>query len=107
MANFLPEAFRRELQGLQDQVPPRPYGDIEARLSEELGGRAPDEVFAEFDRTPVASASIGQVHVARLKSGEKVAVKVQYPDIETIVRTDLRALRRIFAVLRRLLPEWG
>jgi predicted unusual protein kinase regulating ubiquinone biosynthesis (AarF/ABC1/UbiB family) len=107
MANFLPEAFRRELQGLQDQVPPRPSHEIEARLREELGGRAPTEVFAEFDPQPVASASIGQVHVARLRSGEKVAVKVQYPDIEEIVRTDLRALRRIFGLLGRLMPEWG
>jgi ubiquinone biosynthesis protein len=107
MANFLPEAFRRELQGLQDNVPPRPYADIEARLREEFGGRAPGEVFAEFDPRPVASASIGQVHVARLHSGERVAVKVQYPDIETIVRTDLRALGRIFSVLRWFMPHWG
>jgi ubiquinone biosynthesis protein len=107
MANFLPEAFRRELQGLQDNVPPRPYADIEARLLEEFQGRSPDEVFAEFDRNPVASASIGQVHVARLRSGERVAVKVQYPDIESVVRTDLRALGRIFGILRRFMPHWG
>ena len=107
MANFLPEAFRRELEGLQDQVPPRPYEDIEARLREEFGGRAPSEVFAEFAPEPIASASIGQVHVARLRTGEKVAVKVQYPDIEEIVRTDLRALRRIFGLLGHFMPEWG
>ena len=100
MANMLPEAFRRELQTLQDRVPPRPYEDIEARLVQELGGRQPSQVFGEFDRTPVASASIGQVHVARLHSGEKVAVKVQYPGIETIVKTDL-------SVIRRVLPDWG
>src|SRR5205814_733270 len=107
MANFLPEAFRRELQGLQDNVPPRPYADIEARLREEFGGRSPSDVFAEFDPQPVASASIGQVHLTRLRTGEKVAVKVQYPDIETTVRTDLRALGRIFAVLRWFMPHWG
>jgi ubiquinone biosynthesis protein len=107
MANFLPEAFRRELQGLQDNVPPRPYQDIEARLREELGGRSPDQVFAEFERQPVASASIGQVHLARLPNGERVAVKVQYPEIERIVRTDLRALKRIFGVLRWFMPDWG
>jgi len=55
----------------------------------------------------VASASIGQVHVARLHSGEKVAVKVQYPGIETIVKTDLGVIRRIFSLLRRFLPDWG
>ena len=98
MANFLPDAFREELERLQDQVPPRPYRDIEARLREEFGGRGPTELFAEFSPEPVASASIGQVHRARLHSGEEVAVKVQYPDIEEIVRIDLQALRRIFNV---------
>src|SRR5689334_11336096 len=107
MANFLPDAFREELQRLQDQVPPRPYRDIEARLREELGGRAPTDVFAEFSPEPVASASIGQVHRARLRTGEAVAVKVQYPDIEEIVRTDLRALKRIFGLLRWFMPDYG
>jgi predicted unusual protein kinase regulating ubiquinone biosynthesis (AarF/ABC1/UbiB family) len=107
MANVLPDAFREELERLQDQVPARPYEDIEARLREEFGGRAPDEVFAQFSRVPVASASIGQVHRARLPTGEEVAVKVQYPDIEDIVRVDLRALRRIFALLRWVMPDYG
>ena len=107
MANFLPDAFREELRGLQDQVPPRPYADIEARLRDEFQGRAPTEVFAEFATEPVASASIGQVHVARLATGERVAVKVQYPDIEEIVRTDLRALKRIFGLLRWFMPDYG
>jgi predicted unusual protein kinase regulating ubiquinone biosynthesis (AarF/ABC1/UbiB family) len=107
MANFLPDAFREELQRLQDQVPPRPYRDIEARLREEFGGRAPTEVFAEFSPEPVASASIGQVHRARLATGEAVAVKVQYPDIEEIVRTDLKALKRIFGVLGWFMPDYG
>jgi len=107
MANVLPDAFREELQGLQDQVPPRPYRDIEARLREEFNGRAPGDVFAEFSPEPVASASIGQVHRARLPSGEMVAVKVQYPDIEEIVRIDLRALQRIFGVLRWFMPDYG
>ena len=107
MANFLPDAFREELQRLQDQVPPRPYRDIEARLREEFGGRGPGEVFAEFSPEPVASASIGQVHRARLPTGEEVAVKVQYPDIEEIVRIDLRALKRIFGLLRWFMPDYG
>jgi ubiquinone biosynthesis protein len=107
MANFLPDAFREELERLQDQVPPRPYRDIEARVREEFGGRGPTEVFAEFSPEPVASASIGQVHRARLASGEEVAVKVQYPDIEEMVRIDLQALRRIFKVLRWFMPDYG
>jgi predicted unusual protein kinase regulating ubiquinone biosynthesis (AarF/ABC1/UbiB family) len=107
MANFLPDEFRDELKTLQDQVPPRPYAEIERRLREEFGGRSPSEVFAELSPEPVASASIGQVHRARLPSGEEVAVKVQYPDIEQIVRTDLRALRRIFTLMRWFLPDYG
>src|SRR5689334_16217993 len=104
MTNFLPEEFRAQLEGLQDQVPARPYHDIEARFLEEFGGRGPREVFAEFAESPVASASIGQVHIAKTHAGEKVAVKVQYPDIEEIVRIDLKTLRRIFGVISWFLP---
>ena len=106
MSNFLPEEFRKELEGLQDAVPPRPYRDIEDRIREELGA-SPGELFASFDQEPIASASIGQVHAARLRSGELVAVKVQYPDIDEIVRSDLRTLRRIFRLVERFLPYQG
>jgi predicted unusual protein kinase regulating ubiquinone biosynthesis (AarF/ABC1/UbiB family) len=106
MTNFLPEQFRKELEGLQDAVPPRPYEDIESRIQEELQA-PPDELFAHFDREPIASASIGQVHVARLHTGEMVAVKVQYPDIDEIVKSDLRTLRRIFKIVGRFLRYDG
>src|SRR4051812_43795162 len=68
MTNFLPEEFRRELEGLQDAVPPRPYVDIESGIVEELG-KTPDQLFVQFERKPIASASIGQVHLARLPDG--------------------------------------
>jgi ubiquinone biosynthesis protein len=106
MANFLPEEFRRELEQLQDAVPPRAYKDIEARIVEELG-KKPDEAFAAFERGPIASASIGQVHLARLHTGEKVAVKVQYPEIDRIVKTDLKTLRRIFRIVEWFIPYQG
>ena len=106
MTNFLPEEFRRQLEGLQDHVPPRPYADIEARVRAECG-QGPKELFAEFNETPIASASIGQVHKARLHSGEEVAVKVQYPDIEEIVRSDLRTLRRILRIVQYFVPYQG
>lgn len=106
MTNFLPEEFRRELEGLQDAVPPRPYVDIEARLLEEHG-RPPSEVFIQFQEQPIASASIGQVHLARLPDGTKVAVKVQYPDIEEVVRRDLNTLRRIFRIIGWFIPYQG
>ncbi|MEZ4368413.1 MAG: AarF/UbiB family protein [Kofleriaceae bacterium] len=106
MTNFLPEAFRRELEGLQDAVPPRRTEDIEARLREELG-RPTSELFAHFESRPIASASIGQVHLARTHDGRKVAVKVQYPGIEQIVTSDLRTLRRIFRIIGRFVPYQG
>ena len=107
MTNFLPQEFRSQLEGLQDQVPPRPYEDIEKRIREEFEGKSPDELFASFDRRPIASASIGQVHLARLESGQRVAVKVQYPDIEEIVKSDLRTLRRIFRIVQFFVPYQG
>jgi predicted unusual protein kinase regulating ubiquinone biosynthesis (AarF/ABC1/UbiB family) len=106
MTNFLPEEFRRELEGLQDAVPPRAFKDIEKRLVEEHG-RPPTETFGYFEPRPIASASIGQVHLARLKDGTKVAVKVQYPDIEEVVRRDLNTLRRIFRIIGWFIPYQG
>lgn len=107
MANFLPEAFRKELAGLQDQVPARPYEQIERRIRDEFGGKGPLELFERFDPSPIASASIGQVHAATLPGGHRVAVKVQYPDIERMVRADLTTLRRIFTLVQRLIPYRG
>jgi len=107
MTNFLPAEFRTQLEGLQDQVPPRPYEDIESRIREEFGGKSPDDLFQTFDRRPIASASIGQVHLARLASGQRVAVKVQYPDIERIVKSDLATLRRIFRIVQFFVPYQG
>jgi ubiquinone biosynthesis protein len=106
MSNFLPEEFRRELERLQDSVPPRRFSDIEQRIREELG-KSPDELFTQFERRPIASASIGQVHLARLHDGAKVAVKVQYPDIEVIVKRDLRTLQRIFHIVEWFIPYQG
>ncbi len=107
MTNVLPEPFRAQLETLQDRVPARPYADIEQRFTEEFAGRRPTEVFASFSPEPVASASIGQVHRARTQDGHDVAVKVQYPDINEIVRIDLAALGRIFWLLHRIAPAHG
>jgi predicted unusual protein kinase regulating ubiquinone biosynthesis (AarF/ABC1/UbiB family) len=105
MANFLPEAFRAELEGLQDQVPPRPFDEVEPRIQEDLG--EVDQLFAEFKREPIASASLGQVHEARTKDGRKVAVKVQHKDIDEIVRLDLKTIRRIMAIVQWFVPVQG
>ena len=106
MANFLPEAFRAELEGLQDQVPPRPFEEIAGRIQQELGG-APDDLFARFERDPIASASLGQVHEAETLDGRRVAVKVQHQDIDEIVRLDLKTIRRIMAIVQWFVPVQG
>ncbi|MBX3203819.1 MAG: AarF/ABC1/UbiB kinase family protein [Labilithrix sp.] len=106
MANFLPEAFRAELEGLQDQVPPRPFKEIASRIEEELGD-APGDLFARFERIPIASASLGQVHEAETIDGRRVAVKVQHLDIDRIVRLDLKTIRRIMAIVQWFVPVQG
>jgi ubiquinone biosynthesis protein len=106
MANFLPEEFRQELEGLQDQVPPRPYSEIAPRIEEELGAKV-DAIFDDFHREPIASASLGQVHEARTKEGLRVAVKVQHQDIDEIVRLDLKTIRRIISVVQWFVPVQG
>jgi ubiquinone biosynthesis protein len=107
MTNFLPDAFRTELEALQDQVPPREYKAIERRFRDEFNGRSPKEIFEDFEELPIASASIGQVHRAKLPGGLPIVVKVQYPDIESIVHSDLIALRRIVALIQRFIPHQG
>ena len=97
-ADVLPDAWVNTLSGLHDHVPPRPFAAIRERVEHELG-RPLDDVFAEFDPRPLASASLAQVHAARLHDGRRCAVKVQYPGIEGIVRADLRNLAVILRVL--------
>ena len=81
-----PEAFRSELETLQDKITPRPYSLIERRIRIEFGEK-PDTLFKEFDRRPLASASLGQVHRAVLHTGEEVAVKVQHWAIDKMVES--------------------
>lgn len=88
--DLLPPVFIEQLELLQDKVTALDYKVILKQLLQELGH--PDEIFAEFDPDPLAAASIGQVHMARLKSGELVIVKIQRPGIEKIVENDLEII---------------
>ncbi|RYG70576.1 AarF/ABC1/UbiB kinase family protein, partial [bacterium] len=106
MANFLPAEFRDELEGLQDQVPPRPFEEIVPRLEAELGGPV-SAYFKELKQTPIASASLGQVHEARLMDGAHVVVKVQHRDIDEIVRLDTKTIRRILGIVQWFVPLQG
>lgn len=101
--DLLPQEALEELARLQDELPPVPFDEIVATIEHEL--QAPLEaVFSLIERVPAGSASLGQVHHARLLSGLEVAVKVQRPRIERVVLADLAALRFVFFVVRALLP---
>jgi predicted unusual protein kinase regulating ubiquinone biosynthesis (AarF/ABC1/UbiB family) len=96
--DVLPEEITNELAGLQDEVPAEDFEAIRTLAESELDGALLDQ-FASFEKTPLAAASLGQVHRATLKKkdqqdfGTQVVVKIQRPDIETIIATDLSALR--------------
>jgi ubiquinone biosynthesis protein len=109
--DLLPADIADELAKLQDRVPPFP-GDIARELVGRAYGQPVEAVFQEFDTTPLAAASIAQVHPARLKSGEEVVVKVLRPDMRAIIERDLEVLhaladlaQRYWAEGRRLRPR--
>ncbi|HEY6459178.1 MAG TPA: AarF/UbiB family protein, partial [Polyangiaceae bacterium] len=89
---LFPERYCTEFRACLDRVRPFPYADVERTIRAELGRDAGD-VFAWIDPTPLASASIAQVHAARLADGQDVVVKVQRPKIDAVVEADLRVLR--------------
>ena len=89
--DVLDEGASDELARLQDRVDPHPVSEIRAQVERELGPL--DDHFAHFEAEPIASASLGQVHAAKLLSGEGVAVKVLYPGVERSVAVDLAAAR--------------
>lgn len=103
MGTFLPKGYAEELEKLQDKVPPRPFSEIESRLREAFGANAL-ELFATFEREPIAAASLAQVHRATTRDGRAVAVKVLYPGIEVLVRRDLSVLRSLLPIVKRLFP---
>jgi ubiquinone biosynthesis protein len=103
-ADVFPPEFVERLKECHDAVPPKPFAVVRAAVERELG-KPLDAVFAEFAETPIASASLAQVHAARLLDGTEVAVKVQYPDIEDIVRTDLRNMERACRVYEWVDPQ--
>jgi len=96
--DLLPPAYIAALSRLQDQVEPFSFADVERIVQEELGVRI-SKAFAQFESTPVAAASLGQVHRARLRDGREVAVKVQRPGIRETVLEDLEAFEQIAAFL--------
>ena len=104
--DILPPDFITELSHLQDRAPPLPV-DTVMRLIEQGLGRPANELFAFIDPVPMASASIAQVHRARLPSGENVVVKVQRPGIEQQIRSDTDLLFYLARFLEGVIEETG
>jgi predicted unusual protein kinase regulating ubiquinone biosynthesis (AarF/ABC1/UbiB family) len=106
--DILPPEVTDELANLQDEVPAEDFEDIRTLAEAELGAPL-TEIFASFDPNPLAAASLGQVHRARLRDEQtmdfrNVVVKIQRPDIASIVETDLSALKRVGAWLMHYRP---
>jgi ubiquinone biosynthesis protein len=98
--DLLPADIADELAKLQDRVPPFPVEDVLATLAR-VYGRPVDDVFVRFDRVPVASASVAQVHLAQLPNGTDVAVKVLRPAIASVIANDLALMHAVATLIER------
>ena len=103
--DLFPAEWIAEFEKLQDSAPPVAFEELRGQLEEDLG-RAPEEIFAEFDTEPMAAASIAQVHRARLHDGTAVVVKIRRPGIKPVVEADLSLMERLLQVLGRENPEF-
>jgi predicted unusual protein kinase regulating ubiquinone biosynthesis (AarF/ABC1/UbiB family) len=103
MGTFLPREYTEELEGLQDDVPPASYKKIASTFSKSFH-KAPTEVFHTFEKEPIAAASLGQVHQATNAAGERLAVKILYPNVATIIKVDLRVLGWAIKVYKNFVP---
>ncbi|CAL9097477.1 unnamed protein product [Musa acuminata var. zebrina] len=101
--DILPQEYVDQLSELQDQVPPFPSETAVSIIEEELGAPL-DGIFDRFDYEPIAAASLGQVHRARLK-GQEVVIKVQRPDLKELFDIDLKNLRVIAEYLQKVDPK--
>ncbi|WP_280225263.1 ABC1 kinase family protein [Nocardia farcinica] len=97
------ELFRAKLAELRDRAPHVAFAAMRRVIEDDLGPMA--RIFADFDETPIAAASIGQVYRARLRDGRAVAVKVKYPGVDQAVEADLRNLRMIARMWKSVLPS--
>ncbi len=101
--DILPKEIIDELSTLQDEVPPEPFPLIQALIESELG-RSISEVYEDFEREPLAAASLGQAHRVKLKTDGSAIVKVQRPGIEPVIAVDLAALRSVLGWLKHYGP---
>lgn len=102
--DIIPKPVLRELEQLQDRAPMIRFEDVRQTIERELGAPI-KKLFREFDPSPLAAASIGQVHYAVLHTGESVVVKVQRPYISSVIQTDLEIMRDIITIVEQRLPK--
>jgi ubiquinone biosynthesis protein len=102
--DLMPPDIVAELSRLQDRVPPFPSAQAVAQITRALGTH-PDELFAAFEHTPVASASIAQVHFATLKDGRQVAIKVLRPGMKTTIDEDIALMQMAASLVERVWPD--
>jgi predicted unusual protein kinase regulating ubiquinone biosynthesis (AarF/ABC1/UbiB family) len=105
-APSLPEPYLRRLADLQWEAPPM-HGTLVRMAFRNEMGRFPEEAFAEFEREAFAAASLGQVHRGRLASGERVAVKIQYPGIDRSIESDFANLKTMLSTIRLSREQYG
>ena len=102
--DLIPVDFLSELSKLQDKVPPFPFTAVRKIIESEL--KFPlEKIFTHFEEQPLASASIGQVHKARLQDGKEAAVKVQRPGIERVIEVDLEIMMYLAKLMERHIEE--
>ncbi len=106
MGGFLPQVYGKELESLQDAVPPRPFSELRPSFMRTLGKR-PEELYAAIDEEPLAAASLGQVHCARSRDGRELAVKVLYPGIRGVIAVDMRVVRLAMRAYKLFVPIQG
>ncbi|HJL03482.1 MAG TPA: AarF/UbiB family protein [Polyangiaceae bacterium LLY-WYZ-15_(1-7)] len=107
MGGFLPRVYAKELESLQDAVPPRPFSELRPVFQETLG-KAPEELYESIEEEPLAAASLGQVHRAVERgTGRELAVKVLYPGIRGVIRTDMRVVRLAIRAYELFVPVQG
>jgi len=99
--DLIPLKYCEELSKLQDRLNPFPFKDAKKMIEKSFGASI-KKIFSSFNKKPIASASIGQVYEARLKTGLKVAIKVKRPKIEEIIKTDLEILTLIASEIKKL-----
>lgn len=102
--DLVKEEYINELKKLQDEAPPFDFVEVKHIVKNELK-KPIDSIFKRFEKKPVAAASIGQVHLAELHNGKKLAVKVQRPDIEHIIAEDLRIIHFIAGLVEKSIKE--